>query len=545
MHRPRVLSLIATMALGVPRLGAQAVQWEPLITIGGDSDERARIAQLRGLTRTDGYLLRSASALLAPLPGDSARLRWILVLPEYAAVYNSALPFSLNDGAMWAGRGWNQDLRVGLHAEWKRVSLTLAPEILISENLSYDLPPPTRRLLLSPGRDSLSSPWHTGPSSIDLPLRFGLRGYLHGDPGQSTLSVDWGAVSTGVTTENEWWGPGIRNALVLSNNAPGIPRLFLRTSRPVRTGAGSFEARWFVGGLSESSYFDQDPTNNLRSISAIAVTWVPLGQPDLTLGFARTVYAPVDGWARVPWRLFDVFRDRGWQQRTGDTTATPSRDQLFSLFGRWVFPADGLALHFEWGRSEPPTSLRDFLAAPNHSQGYTLGLEWATAVRGGPGALRVQAEVTNLQQSSTYRDRPVDTWYTGRAAPQGYTQQGQVIGAAIGPGASSQWLGIDYVAPTWRVGLFGGRIRWDDDALYALPRIYANNTWCSHDVSLFGGVTAAYASRWGRLHALLTRGERLNVFFSHVTWCGPMGNPFDILDARTTTLQLRFTPRAP
>jgi hypothetical protein len=543
MHHRRVGGFIAALVLSVPPLGAQARRWQPLVAIGSDSDEHARLAQLRGLAGTTGYLLRSASSMATRLSRDTTRLRWALLLPEYTAVYNSALPFSLNDGAMWAGRGWNHETRAGIRAAWKRVSLTLAPEFLVSENLAYGLPPPLRRLPLPPGRDSLSSPWHTGPSSIDLPLRFGVSGFVRADPGQSSLSIDWGAVTTGLATENEWWGPGIRNAIVLSNNAAGIPRLFVRTSRPIETRVGRFEARWFLGGLFKSPYFDRSPADDRRSITALAATWTPSGMPTLTLGFTRAVYAPLVGWQDVFGHVFDVVKDRGWHRASGDSTIVPSRDQLFSVFGRWVFPADGLAVHFEWARHEPPTSLRDFLTAPNHSQGYTLGLEWATSVHGDRDALRVQAEMTNLEQSATFRDRPVDTWYTGRAAPQGYTQRGQVIGAAIGPGASSQWLAIDYFGSAWSVGLFGGRIRWDDDALYALPSIQGN-TWCSHDVSLFAGVKTAYASRWGHLEAIVTPGERLNVFYHYLTWCGS-GHLFDILDARNTTLQVRFSPRLP
>src|SRR2546422_117016 len=301
MHRRWVVTVIAAMALSVPPLGAQAGRWQPLVLVGSDPDDRARLAQLRGLEATSGYLLRSASTMATPLPGDTARLRWALVLPEYTAIYNSALPFSLNDGAMWAGRGWNQETRTGLRAAWKRVSLTLAPELLVSENLAYELPQPGRRLPLPPGRDSLSSPWHIGPASIDLPLRYGVQGFVHADPGQSTLSIDWGggALTTGFTTENEWRGPGIHNALVLSNNAPGIPRLFVRTGRPIRTHVGSFEARWFLGGLFESPYFDQTTGDDRRSITALAVTWMPAGVPGLRLGFTRAVYAPWAGWQHV------------------------------------------------------------------------------------------------------------------------------------------------------------------------------------------------------------------------------------------------------
>ena len=59
-------------------------------------------------------------------------------------------------------------------------------------------------------------------------------------------------------------------------------------------------------------------------------------------------------------------------------------------------------------------------------------------------ALRLQAEHTYLEKSATSRDRPVGVYYTSRAVLQGYTHDGRVLGAAIGPGASSHWLAVDY-----------------------------------------------------------------------------------------------------
>src|ERR1035437_205388 len=49
------------------------------------------------------------------------------------------------------------------------------------------------------------------------------------DAGQSTAMVALRNVGFGVSNENQWWGPGIRNALILSNNAPGFPHAFIRT----------------------------------------------------------------------------------------------------------------------------------------------------------------------------------------------------------------------------------------------------------------------------------------------------------------------------
>jgi hypothetical protein len=289
--------------------------------------------------------------------------------------------------------------------------------------------------------------------------------------------------------------------------------------------------------LFESPYFDTTPANDRRSITALATTWTPAGAPTLTLGFTRAVYAPLAGWQDVFGHALDVLRDRG-VQRAGDSTIV-SRDQIFSLFGRWVFAADGFAVHAEWARTDPPRSLRDFLTAANRSQGYTLGLEWARPLRAARDALRIQTEVTYLEMSPAYRNFPEPSFYTSAAARQGYTQRGQVIGAAIGPGASSQWFAVDYLAPVWRAGLFAGRIRWDDDALYSFPGFYPNK-WCAHDVSLFGGLSGALQGRRGHVEAALTQGERLNVFFNHLTWCGPTAARNDFLDLVNTTLTIRM-----
>jgi hypothetical protein len=295
--------------------------------------------------------------------------------------------------------------------------------------------------------------------------------------------------------------------------------------------------------LFESRYFDSSAADDRRSISALAATWTPAGAPNLTVGFARAVYAPVEDWSDLFGHALDVLRGPGLDSVAGDTVPRPSRDQVFSLFGRWVFPGDGFAVHFEWARNQLPGSLRELLVSPNHTQGYTLGLEWARPVDSArASAIRMQVEVTYLEKSPAYRNEHEETWYTGGAAPQGYTQRGQVIGAAIGPGASSQWFAVDYVVPAWRAGLFLGRIRWDNDALYLFPSPYPKR--CAHDVSVFGGMRGAVQGRWGQLAATLTLGQRLNVFYHNLAACDASGpaDPSAVLDLGNTTLELRYAP---
>src|SRR5690606_37900296 len=91
-----------------------------------------------------------------------------------------------------------------------------------------------------------------------------------------------------------------------------------------------------------------------------------------------------------------------------DSATAPGRDQLMSLFFRWVFPRDGLEVYGEVGRAEMPRSLKDLLVEPGHSMGYTGGLQYIRPV--GAGAIRLQGEFTYLERSSSYRHRPTGSW---------------------------------------------------------------------------------------------------------------------------------------
>jgi len=528
------------------RAAAQEAPQGRLVTPGSFADDSARLSSITSLEPRSYPLLRSASTFAPRLSGASESLRVVLVRPELYVIRNSALPYSLNDGALWAGRGFNFRVRAGFEIETGPVRFVFAPEFLGAGNSAFELLHWRVVRPMPPGRHPLSSHWHTSPESIDLPIRFGTRTFSGWDLGQSTLDLDFGLITAGVSTENEWWGPGVRNAIVTSTNAAGIPRFFLRTTRPMATRAGTFDVRLFAGGLRESPYFDTTAANDLRSISAFAVTWSPRRAPNVTVGFARAVYAPTTGWGRIPTRLLDVLlRNPGRPNNhfPGDTSAVPGPDQVYSLFGRWAFPGDGLEVYAEWARNELPTSVRDFLTAPNHTQGYTLGLQWARPV-GRVGRARVQIEATYLEKSATLRDRPVGTWYTSRAVPQGYTNRGQVIGAAIGPGADSQWLAVDYFAPRWQAGIFASRIRWDGEALYTFPAANwagVDSRYCSHDTSVLFGVRGALRAFFGLVELSYSVDQRLNVFFHQVSFCGAGTDPLDVRDALNRTVEIRIT----
>src|SRR5690606_18415270 len=185
--------------------------------LGGVAEDRIRLGQFMGDGPVDDLLIRSPSSLFrigsAPraMPsGPGLHLRWLE--PEIRGVWNSTLPHSLNEGALWAGRGLSSRLTVGLHARLGAFTLILAPHVLMEENRSFQTishPEGVGR------RSRMASPFHYPTASMGVQQRFGESSRFLMDPGQSTLSVQRGSLEWGVATENVWWGPSIRNALLM------------------------------------------------------------------------------------------------------------------------------------------------------------------------------------------------------------------------------------------------------------------------------------------------------------------------------------------
>jgi hypothetical protein len=497
---------------------------QAVVTVSGDSVDRRRIAQLEGTASLEGLMLRSTSTLTDPRRNGMRPRALTIVLPELTFINNTSLPFGQNDGALWAGVGANVRALAGFTASMGPLRLVAIPEFVYSANNRMSINPALARFAPPDARryaSIFSSPWNVVPYSIDLPWRFGRDPIKKLYPGQSSLTLAAGPVEVGAATENEWWGPALINPIVMGDNAAGFPHAFLRTSRPLNMLFGRLDARWIVGGLHESKYFDANIADDVRSLSAIAVTWTPSAASGLALGFTRSVFSVTDGYSKVAGHFFDAFKNIGHPdgRSLGDTTMTPGSDQLFSLFARYALPAYGLESYVEWGRADFPVSLRDFLTEPNHSRGYTAGIQWVRPV-GSHSRVRLQGEATNVEQSSSLWFRGVGSFYTSRSVIQGYTNEGQLIAAGIGPGSSAQWLAGDYFRGNWQLGLTAGRTRFNNDAFFLVPyeRSYANS--CGHDVTTYPGLRLGYSDSYFRLRTEYKAVHRYNSFFQNRDACG-------------------------
>jgi hypothetical protein len=465
------------------------------LAVGDPLEDYARLLQLTGRVDPGSFTVRPF-ALFDPtaLVGTEGhawegRLRigtlrrggeLVLVVedPLLRAFANSRFPTGQNDGAVWQGRGITTALDGGATLRWRPVTLQVRPTVVYTQNRSFPLAPVTVS-----GMPEYAYPWRR----IDAPQRFGPDPFWTLDPGQSELRLDYRGGALGVSTTNLWWGPGIRNAIVMSNNAAGFPHAFLGTGRPASIGIGKLELRWIWGRLGQSEWFDPSVVERNRFLTGIVASYSPSFVRGLSLGLTRVFYRLVpDG--GVPFADYlAVFQ--GVRKRALATPENPEgqdeHDQLASIFGRWVLDESGFELYWEWARNDHSWELRDFLMEPEHSQAYLLGLQKAFEL---PDLriLALRAELTHLERSPTFQVRPNGTYYEHSVVTQGYTHEGQIIGAGVGPGGNAQHIGLDLYDTWGRAGFWLQRDVHDNDAYYAWAR--ANDAgFCCHDVSLRAG----------------------------------------------------------
>lgn len=383
--------------------------------------------------------------------------------------YNTHHPYGWNDGAMIPARGYQTMVSAGFYAKAGPLTVQFKPEMVWAENKAFETFPTNHY-------DVTWANYYYFLNRIDNPERFGTKAYSKLLPGQSSIRLNYKALSVGLSTENLWWGPGMRNSLLMSNHAPGFGHLTFNTTRPIRSGIGSFEFQVIAGRLNASGILPPE-TNRVyngsflysakpvdwRYINGAVVTWQPKWTPGLFLGASRTYYVYRGVMGNTFSDYIPVFATIFKAGTTNDDAK--QRDQLASLFLRWVMPKENAELYFEYGRNDFSLNLRDLSLSPEHSRAYIVGFRKLLELRN-KAWLQIASEVTQTESSATARFRQQEGWYRHYQVRDGYTNQGQVLGAGIGPGSNSQMISFTYHKGVKSVGLMFERLVHDNDFFY-------------------------------------------------------------------------------
>jgi hypothetical protein len=175
---------------------------------------------------------------------------------------------------------------------------------------------------------------------------------------------------------------------------------------------------------------------------------------------------------------------------------------MFTVYLRWAFPKAGAEVYGEFYREVADYNLREFYFELANDRAYTIGFQKVVQSHGWFNLFKINGEVNNLVPTRISEVRPQTYIYSHSLIRQGHTNQGQILGASIGPGSASEYLGAKGFFKQGDLGLFVQRVavndffmfkyyNWHKDPRNVHGRIGAKDMW-RHRINLNIGLNGRY-----------------------------------------------------
>ena len=405
------------------------------------------------------------------------------ILPiDYKLEYNSHHPYNRNNGSLIPNKGFQNLISTGFFIKIGPLSVQLKPEFVYSENLNFPGFPESHYPIIWAKR-------YDGWNAIDTPERFGSIRHNMKLLGQSYVKFNYKKLSLGVSNENIWWGPSIRNSIMMSNHARGFKHISFNTTSPVTTPIGNFEWQILSGRLEMSGYtppntdasyagrklyFKKWNQNGVyddwRYLQALILNYNPKWIKNLSVGiirWAQMYSALVEGkyyWMEGSTSYFPLFSNL-FRSNDKNVDTEEQVDQAGGIYFKWKWPDAKAEFYGEFHYNDSKWNLRDLLLDSDHASGKTLGLRKVFKTKKNTNYL-FSWEWTKLESSAGRLLRSNGSWYRHRYVMHGYTNFGEVLGAGIGPGSNSQYISISQIGSNKKVGLGLEIIEQDNDFNY-------------------------------------------------------------------------------
>ena len=346
--------------------------------------------------------------------------------PEWFNSYNTKAPYGQNDGALWQGKGYNTSLTAGARLEAFGFEATFKPQVSWSQNREFDYMPGVYG-------SEYSYFWK---GNIDLVQRYGDSSFWTFDWGDTEIRYTWNNFTVGFGFQSPWLGPAFLNPMLGSNNAGTYPKfdIGLRKTKVYMPYTdwylGEIEGRAWLGYLTESDYFDNDSTNNHRQLTGFSVAYSPSILPELTLSINKISLAR---WDEKSAKYLNPLYD-----------SNEVEDQKVSFGADLLFPTVGFEVYGELGIDD--YNGRGF-ADPFHTMIYTVGtikeLTFIKKVTKSKLESELIFEWSNFGMSQDFQlEWKYMGYYSHSLISQGYTQNGQIIGAGSGYFGNSQYIAL-------------------------------------------------------------------------------------------------------
>lgn len=403
---------------------------------------------------------------------NNSNSKFKLLFVGHGLQSNNNLPVGFNDGNLIPNVGLQQKFTFGAQFNSGPLSIHIQPEWLQAQNL-----PVTPFIDNSNDLNYRRNFYWYIRNKIDNGTQIGDQPFQRFYWGQSSVRLNSKNISFGLSTENIWWGPGVRNSLLLTNNASGFAHLTFNSIKPIQTKLGTFEFQTILGNLDSAIApaidfnnlapnisFTESKFNNQRNIAGYYLGLKPKWVKNLYVGLGGITY---------------FYRNKPGIQSSANILASENKQSnasLSSVFFRYAIPKENAEIYMEYGRNGK-------VFAPFNIIGDTIPTAYVVGFRKlfklnqrklskDQPAIMLGVELTQLQlpdnrlifNSADVRGIPrTNSWYTHPYIKQGYTHHGQVLGASIGPGSNSQTFYIGWLKGLKSFGFIIERILYNTD----------------------------------------------------------------------------------
>lgn len=433
------------------------------------------LSRIRSLSQNDSidkgsFVIQSSSInwsriLHNDTTNKKRKFQWLFMGHELQ--HNNHLPIGFNDGNLIPNVGLQNKLSLGAQFNWGPFQIHLQPEWIEAENLPGE-----------PFQDNINDTnyrrnfyWYIR-NKIDNGNRIGFTKFKKMFLGQSSIRFNTKFLSFGISSENLWWGPGLRNSLLITNNAPGFMHLTFNSLKPIKTKLGTFEFQTILGNLDSAiaplidfnnlaanATFIEPKSSNQRGIAGYYFSWKPKWFKHFYVGLGGMAY---------------FYKNQPSIQPSTNILASENKQSnasLSSVFFRYAIPSENAEIYMEYGRNgkffAPLNIIGDTIPT-----GYLIGFRKIFKLKSQKTKkeqpiIVFGIELTQLQlpdnrlifNTGNVRGIPrTNSWYIHPTIKQGFTNQAQVIGASIGPGSNSQTIQLSWIKGIKRLGISVERI---------------------------------------------------------------------------------------
>ena len=387
---------------------------------------------------------------------------------DYFIEYNSHHPYNRNNGTMIPNRGYQHIISPGIFIKTGPLTIQFKPEHHFSENKEFDGFWEGHYSVIWAKRYKL---WN----HIDMPERFGNNNHNKTTFGQSSIRLNWKSLSLGISNENLWWGPSLRNSIMMSNHAEGFRHITFNTLKPIKTFIGNFEWQVITGKLESSGFTpprtdiehagsklyipkinQNGRTDDWRYLQGYVFSYSPKWIDGLSLGLIRWVQmysALVEGkywWLEGNPTYFPAFQNL-FRKNDMYENYEAQTDQAAGLFFKWFWKDSKAEIYAEFHHNDSKQNLRDLLLDADHSRAATIGLQKIFNINNDD--FLFNWEWTQMEQTGSRLIRNAGSWYEHSWVYDGYTNKGEVLGSSIGPGSNSHYFSLNRIRNQELIGI--------------------------------------------------------------------------------------------